>query len=127
LHCTTLTLCIAVATCSAAAAAVEAAVYLILKEVTLSGSTSILALPSSEPSVQGLALSRLHILLWRPSWWPSTWANDAAQQMVDRGVLLQLAALLKPGTDAGEQGMGVLLLYATAMRASGVLGAYNLH
>jgi hypothetical protein len=34
-------------------------VYLILKEVTLSGSTSILALPSSEPSVQGLALSRL--------------------------------------------------------------------
>jgi hypothetical protein len=77
-------------------------VYVIVKEVTLSGSSSILALPSSEPTVQGLALSRLHTLLWRPSWWPDSWANDAAQQMVDRGVLLKLAALLKPGTDAGE-------------------------
>jgi hypothetical protein len=83
-------------------------VYLILKEVTLSGSSSILALPSAEASVQCLAISRLHTLLWRPSWWPDQWAGDAAQQMVDRGVLLQLAALMKPGTDAGEGIRGVL-------------------
>jgi hypothetical protein len=36
-------------------------------------------------------------------------ASWFAQQMVDEEVLLQLATLLKPGTDAGEQLMPVLL------------------
>jgi hypothetical protein len=75
-------------------------VYIIFREVCLVGSLGNLA--SSEPFLQQLALSRLHMLLWRPAWWPLQSPADTAQQMVQRGLLQQLAALLKPGTDAGE-------------------------
>lgn len=89
---------------AAAAAAPAASVYIIFQEVTLLSSRGGLAI--SDPGLQCLALSRLHMLLWRPAWWPSQWAGDTARQMADRGVLLQLAALVKPGTDAGEEQWG---------------------
>jgi hypothetical protein len=93
-----------------------------MQEMCLADTPANLA--SNNPVLQRLAVSRLQLLLWRPAWWPQQWQGGAAQQIAERGLLHQLAALVKPGTDAGE-GFGFLILKALPFAVS-VWGFGNL-
>uniref|UniRef100_A0A383V601 Uncharacterized protein n=1 Tax=Tetradesmus obliquus TaxID=3088 RepID=A0A383V601_TETOB len=76
------------------------ALYEVFQWACMNGSAGNLG--SAEPRLQQLAVSRLHALLWRPAGWPLAWPDAASQcqQMADKGLLAQLAALVKPGTEA---------------------------
>ncbi|WIA14165.1 hypothetical protein OEZ85_002707 [Tetradesmus obliquus] len=76
------------------------ALYEVFQWACMNGSAGNLG--SAEPRLQRLAVSRLHALLWRPAGWPLAWPDAASQcqQMADKGLLAQLAALVKPGTEA---------------------------